>query len=318
LFGLSSVTNAPATATPLSSSTSNRLGHRIYSACDRYRRQLLCGIRKANDDPSVNINLSLDHHEHSSLFPSIDYATPVIARTIKAELVSLPAVAGTAELSAILPPHLSSLYASPSQLHRPAADVKPARRAFLCSANEYHLLLRRMNERGMLSFTQQPVCVNGLFGVPKDGDAIRLIIDCRPVNALLVPSPKVALPTPDLIAQFNIAADAPLFAAKVDLDNAYHRIRMPAAWHPYFALPPIRASDIGGIIGYGNDAIVYPCCSTLPMGFSHAVYLAQAAHEYIVDTRVPLLRANDRISHVADRTLDRMRHSIYIDDLNLY
>ena len=196
--------------------------------------------------------------------------------------------------------------------------MKPARRAFLCSANEYHLLLRRMNERGMLSFTQQPVCVNGLFGVPKDGDAIRLIIDCRPVNALLVPSPKVALPTPDLIAQFNIAADAPLFAAKVDLDNAYHRIRMPAAWHPYFALPPIHASDIGGIIGYGNDAIVYPCCSTLPMGFSHAVYLAQAAHEYIVDTRVPLLRANDRISHVADRTLDRMRHSIYIDDLNLY
>ena len=111
LFGLSSVTNAPATATPLSSSTSNRLGHRIYSACDRYRRQLLCGIRTTNDDPSVNINLSLDHHEHSSLFPSIDYATPVIARTIKAELVSLPAVAGTAELSATLPPHLSSFSA---------------------------------------------------------------------------------------------------------------------------------------------------------------------------------------------------------------
>ena len=54
---------------------------------------------------------------------------------------------------------------------------------------------------------------------------------------------------------------------------------MPAAWHPYFALPPVKAGDIGSDIGYGSDTLVYPCITTLPMGFSHAVYLAQAAHE---------------------------------------
>jgi len=87
------------------------------------------------------------------------------------------------------------------------------------------------------------VCVNGLFGVAK-GDAIRLIIDCRPVNALLVPSPHVALPTPDLITKFHVPLDQPLFAAKVDLSDYYHRIKMPAAWHPYFALPAVRLNHL--------------------------------------------------------------------------
>src|SRR6476660_6798045 len=102
-----------------------------------------------------------------------------------------------------------------------------------------------MHHGGMLSYTTTPMCVNGLFGVAKDGDSIRLIIDCRPANALLVPSPHVALPTPDLITKFHVPLDQPLFAAKVDLSDYYHRIKMPAAWHPYFALPPVKAGDIG-------------------------------------------------------------------------
>jgi hypothetical protein len=199
----------------------------------------------------------------------------------------------------------------------------------------------------MISFTDSPLVVNGLFGVDKDnGESIRLIIDARPVNSMFIPSPPVSLPTPDLVAALNVPQGTTLYAAKVDLDNFYHRISLPEVWWPYFALPPIRASDLG-LAGYDPCTLVYPCCKTLPMGFSHSVFLAQAVHEHIIDTKVPLLCRESRIvrqpfdigtadtvviphsqslplctsqlqSPTGDFDVDRMRHSVYIDDLNIY
>ena len=75
--------------------------------------------------------------------------------------------------------------------------------------------------------------------------------------------------------------------AKVDLDNYYHRIRTPAWMHSYFALPPVRAADVGRGDEYGPDAMVYPCCTTLPMCWSHSAFL-EAVHEHLLDTRTQL------------------------------
>ncbi|KAL0630595.1 hypothetical protein Q9L58_010558 [Maublancomyces gigas] len=208
--------------------------------------------------------------------------------------------------------------------------------------------MTRMIDRDMISFTDKPLAVNGLFGVDKDnGASIRLIIDARPVNSMFIPSPPVSLPTPDLVAALNVPQGTTLYAAKVDLDNFYHRIRLPEVWWPFFALPSIRAADLG-ISGYAADAVIYPCCKTLPMGFSHSVFLAQAVHEHIIDTKVPLLEREARVirqpfdplsaatvvpsigspplplctsalaSPTGDFDLSRMRHSVYIDDLNIY
>jgi hypothetical protein len=171
---------------------------------------------------------------------------------------------------------------------------------------------------------------------------------------MMIPSPPVSLPTPDLIAQMNVPRGTTLYAAKIDLDNFYHRLRLPEVWWKWFALPAVRVSDLGIDIGggYAADSLVYPCCKTLPMGWSHSVFLAQAIHEHLIDTRVPLLKRADRIirhakdgdativqlkhgtrghvyeavtlctstlpSPVGDFDINRMRHSIYIDDLNLY
>ena len=301
---------------------------------------------------------------------AISAATP--AKNISASLVSLPAVAGTADMLSVLPPHLAAVYAQPQSLLLPPVVPLVRRRAFLCEPDQYVLLLKRMIERDMIAFTDQPLAVNGLFGVDKDnGAAIRLIVDARSVNSMFVASPPVSLPTPDIIASLNVPHGTQLYAAKVDLDNFYHRIRLPPQWWPFFCLPAVRAGDIGAI-GYDADAMVHPCCKTLPMGFSHAVFIAQAAHEHIIDTRVPLLRREARLvrapydasqaasvmlpcSHVShmghaqhmgtcevhdcitrgvgnavplcvstlpsptgDFEINRMRHSVYIDDLNLY
>ena len=333
----------------LQPSTIHRCHSRVYHACARFRRHSSGDGSSPIDDSSIYNHLDLIN---SNGGPSGLTMSSAPSRRIIADVVSLPSVAGTAELLNVLPPHLSSVYSDPTRLLQPPSTRSPTRplvrrAAFMCDRNEYIKLIRRMMDRGMISFTQSPMVVNGLFGVDKDGGAsIRLIVDARPVNSMFIPSPAVNLPTPDLVASFNVPRGTTLHAAKVDLDNFYHRIRLPPQWWPYFALPAIDSSSLC-LQSFPAGTLVYPCCTTLPMGFSHSVFLAQSVHEHIIDTRVPLLRRCDRIvrhsvdtqqvdpggtppvpvlqlatsllpSPSTDLNIDRLRHSVYIDDLNLY
>ena len=152
--------------------------------------------------------------------------------------------------------------------------------------------------------------------VPPSDGATRLVVDARPVNAVMAASPRVELPTPDLLSRLEVPEGATLFAAKADLDNYYHRIRIPGWMVPYFALPPVRAGDVGRGKDFGQDTMIYPCCTTLPMGWSHSAYLAQVAHEYQIASLSDLDPA-DRITKFADFRVDRPRYLVYIDDLIL-
>jgi hypothetical protein len=141
-----------------------------------------------------------------------------------------------------------------------------------------------------------------------------LIIDARPANSSFIDSPKVELPTPDILSDLQIEHNQNLFVAKVDLDNFYHRLRLPNWIRPYFALPPIRKCDVG--LGDSND-FVYPCCTTLPMGWSHSVFIAQSIHENILN-QSPHFPLTDRLNRQNDLLLNRVRHQVYIDDLNIF
>lgn len=328
----------------LQPATIKRCHQRVYYACHRFRRgSIVSGDPSQCFDDSSLLN-DLDKFDHN--INDHGYSVPSPALTILSSKVSLPQHAGTSDLMSVLPPHLQVVYSKPQLLLHPPCVKLVHKKAFMCSHGEYLLLLQRMISRDMIAFTTTPKAVNGLFGVDKDGGAsMRLIIDARPVNSMFIPSPPVSLPTPDVIAQFDVPQGTTLYAAKVDLDNFYHRLRLPEVWWPYFALPPIRAGDLS-LSCYPANTIVYPCCKTLPMGFSHAVFIAQAVHEHIIDTKVPLLRRHDRIirhvldpsivatvthdnqqlplctsqlpSPATDFTINRMRHSVYIDDLNIY
>ena len=251
----------------------------------------------------------------SSLTPytALTSSIPLVAASI-----SLPASAGSADLLDLLPPDLAATYSDPALLLQlPAPRPSRSRSLHRVPYSEWCLLVRRMLPLGMLSFTADPRCVNGVFAVPKDGDAQRLIIDARPCNLHMRPSPHVSLPTPDLFAQLQPLPNQPeLYFGKIDLDNFYHRLRLPEWLRPWFALPRVRAGDVGLVDGFEPSAWVYPCCATLPMGWSHSVFVAQAAHERFLYTRTGL-RPQDRIHAAADFRVDRLRHAPYIDDLVL-
>ena len=253
---------------------------------------------------------------------------------ITASKVSLPQAAGTADLMALLPPALQAIYSSRrSLLWDPTVDEPrddpPPKPILYASHSEYVALVKRMYAAGMVAFTAHPKAVNGVFGVPKDGGAsIRLIIDARPANALFKTPPKVQLPTPDVIAQMRVSPQRPFYTAKVDIDNFYHRLECPAWLQPYFALPPICVSELDRpdvTRQFGAIATVYPMCTTLPMGWSHSVYVAQSAHEWLLDSELAgVLPAGDRIgafnSGFTDYHLNgqRIMHAVYIDDLSIF
>ena len=175
----------------------------------------------------------------------------------------------------------------------------------------------------MISFTESPHAVNLVFETVKPDGSIRLIVDARPANTFFVPPPRVCLPTPECLSQLLLAPDQDLFVAKTDLDNFYHRIKLPLWLHTYFALPGIRVRELdesvrrdGGLGTHSMDAIVFPCLMSLPMGWSFSVYLAQLAHEYIMYTS-GVFSPHRSLTH-ADKSpwsLDGVRHLVYIDDV---
>lgn len=251
-----------------------------------------------------------------------------------AHRVALPSSLHIVPLVNVLPPEMAARYAhappatgpasTPPSLLRSAADVwtldqtaplKPAR--VVGSRSEYCKLVHRMLQQGMLSFTANPKAVNGVFTVGKDAESDRLIIDAQPANRLFIDSPHVSLPDPSHLVQLRVPEGSLMFVGKSDLSNYYHHLGLPEWMQPYFALPPLTAVELTSL---GLDPTMnHPMCVTLPMGFSHAVLLAQSCHEHVVYSS-GALRREDGLLRLSspDVTSDRAVHGIVIDDFFLF
>jgi hypothetical protein len=242
------------------------------------------------------------------------YSKSTTAVPLVADRVALPDVAGAVDLLGALPPSVASYYESPRDCvrHDDTPTTAPRARVF-GSRREYIKLLQRMAAVGMLTYTTTPKVVVGLFGVEKDDGMIRLIVDGRPTNAVFESPPHVDLPTPDLFARLEVPAGKRLLVAKTDLSDFFFRFRIPSWMHAYFALPAVRADEIGMQSEYGS-VMIHPCLAVLAMGWSHSVFVAQSAHEHLLNTATRL-QPCDRITQSSDLRLDRPRHALYVDDL---
>jgi len=250
--------------------------------------------------------------------PTATYAFTTDAVELTAADVALPPDTGSVDLLQVLPPDIAAIYAEPNpELFRPLEDQTAAPKAHLVrSTQDYAAIIRRMFSLGMVRFVVHPEVVNGCFGAPKSDGKIRFVVDGRPAKAVFVPCPHMEMTSPDQLARLEVPAGQVLHVAKADLDNMFHRIRVPDWMVPYFGLPAVRAADVGVGDDFGDDTMVHPCCTTLPMGWSHSAYLAQVAHEHVISTHTTLAPA-DRITRHNDFQVDRTRHSVYIDDLGI-
>jgi hypothetical protein len=235
-------------------------------------------------------------------------------------------------MTKVLPPELSQVYASElagsallrSAPERASLDVAaPLHRPRVAgSRSEYVRLVGRLLHCGMISWTSQPRAVNGVFTVGKDADSDRLIIDAQPANRCFVDCPPVELPDPSHLVQLQVPSGAQLFVGKSDLSNFYHHIGLPAWMQPYFALPSLTPEELASLgAPAGTSGPLHPMCVTLPMGFSHAVFLAQQVHEHLVyNGPTPVLRREHSVlSMLSPQVTARSAlHGIVIDDFFLF
>ena len=293
------------------SSLSRRLRDQVLAAADDYVGRLEPEAGSSCDGP-------LDFPSFRSDLELV-YASKHCAVPLVAERVALPQVAATADLVSLLPSEVASRYMNPRSLLKPSvdpADVPKVRSKV--SSDVLLKLVKRLHGIGMVTFLRRVHVVNGIFGVKKDIDKIRLILDARPANAHFVEPPKVELCTPDLISRLVASTPLPVYVFKMDQDNFYHRFRLPGWLVPYFAIPAVRAGDLGPEVyekfGFGPEEHVFPCFLTLPMGWSHSVYVAQTAHLHFISSESDFREA-DMITSDNDFALDRPRHGLIIDDL---
>ena len=220
------------------------------------------------------------------------------------DLVSLPpdGVAGQASFLELIPESVREFYAEEEALVR--AEPEKAPKPFMgVASGKYKDLIKKLVLNGLVALQDRPPkIVNGVFAVPKDTSKHRLIIDARPANSLLVDPPETKLPNPGQLAELSFQDKGPLFVCKSDMDNCYHRLRMPEFLHQYFGLPPVT----------GDGRKMWPVVRVLPMGWSHSVYISQAIHEELV--RGAGLDARDSFHHSESVEVGGMRHGEYIDD----
>jgi hypothetical protein len=271
--------------------------------------------------------------------------------SFKAEHVSLPSapVEGTL-FTELLPTDDRQRYLDKQEMLGPwvgrlFADAKELVRGAVYMGlphDEYLKLVMRLHGLHMLRFIPTATVkeVNGLFGVYKDvGDedagvppVIRLIFDGRRANCHFVNPPPVQLPHPCRLAELTLQEGQVLVGGKLDLKDYYHHLRVPDWLVPYLGLPAVSVRELlatGGDAlllqqletavqqGLPLDTMVHPALTTLPMGWSHSVYVAQRVHTHLLHSR-GALPAVEEISPSRGLSGVTDCHSVYVDDLGVF
>ena len=136
-------------------------------------------------------------------------------------------------------------------------------------------------------------------------------------------APRIRLPSPSHLAQLQ--AQGEIAVAKCDLSNFYHQLVLPEWIRSYFALPALTPGERASLASCHDlpssvrralrraGPRLFPCCVTLPMGFSHSVFLAQCVHEHVVYS-YSCLSPRDNLLNLASPVIDRTLHALYVDD----
>ena len=282
--------------------------------------KLLLGVEMDNlpikDDSRIDQELRNITNENLVLHQITYGAAAQEVVPLKAELVDLPDKAGTVDLVDYLPPHLKSLLENEEAFALKEVRTKRPnlRKMNAAEQEEYEKLILRMVDCGMVQLSSEaPKETCSVFCVSKaDSNLQRLIINAQRTNCWFEEPPKTRLPNLEMLAQAR-AKKVRLFAAKYDLSNFYHFLKLPAWLRKFFCLPKI-SSETARKLGF-SDSEIQPMLVTLPMGWSFSVFLAQAAHEFILKKAGVL---ESEFLHFGARDFSKKVFLVYIDDFVLF
>ena len=247
--------------------------------------------------------------------------------------VALPSVRGeTVELIPLLPEEMKEYYAEADNwVTRNRGDLTLGRSKDQVDPEAVTDLYLAAWRGGTLSFRsvkqiatddKGDLLLNGHFKVPKGDGRFRLITDLRTANRHFPPPADPSLPNPDALVRWmrwagQYAKDrfGPGRGIKIfkrDIDNFYHRLAVPEWLVSHQAVRVLSDQEIQdlqqkGVTDVNKDNRV-ACVSTLAMGNSHSVTLAQSVMRELV--RKALLRTAPWVSQ-------EIRIFVYIDDVSV-
>ena len=162
--------------------------------------------------------------------------------------------------------------------------VDPALRG---SPKLYADFCRKLDASGLIEFRETFTEQVGAFTVWKKSGKQRLVIDARLANLHFGVPEKVSLATGATFANIEVDSGPPLEVGGVDIADAFYHLELIPELRGFFALPGVRAGDVGCSMVNGKKinetSKIYPCLKVVPMGWTHALWLCQAAHEHIVN-----------------------------------
>lgn len=240
---------------------------------------------------------------------------------VKSQLIALPDVSLHAGVfTDFLPPSIAAMYMNENNFltkdkgrweKAKNFDLKP-----FMSEKVYVEILVRMFDVKMITFLDvgKVEIRNGVQAVWKSDGAQRLIIDGRPANVVLEDPPKSWLPHPMMNERLLLNNNEVLRCCKLDLDNYYHRLRVPIWMHTILGMPDVKTQLLPAwVVEAANISTmdkVTPVVLSLPMGLSHSVYIAQEVHLHMI-------RSNPRLDLEPNGVIgchDSVVSNVYIDD----
>ena len=152
----------------------------------------------------------------------------------------------------------------------------------------YGQFVKDLYEKGMLSFTAQPLEIVPPFFVRKKNGRLRLILDCRAVNLRFKRPPPLALGAGTSWAQVSLPVGEKLFVAQSDIKDYFYSLALPAELQRYFCMPAVSLSMLQAL-GISDDldmhcdseGLVFPMLRVIPMGWSWAMWLSQRVHQHL-------------------------------------
>ena len=146
----------------------------------------------------------------------------------------------------------------------------------------YLNFVKELSARGLASFHLSSFVreFTGTFFVKKKDGRLRLVLDARRSNCHFVTPPATDLATGASIGDIQCDRSRSVYVGHVDISNAFYTLALPIEWRRYFALPGVKAGDVGVPEVTGRpvppSTIIYPCISVVPMGWSHATFWCQS------------------------------------------
>ena len=223
--------------------------------------------------------------------------------TLEQVLPGLPSEKHGASINVldVLPEEFQEVLRHPEELVDPNPEGEVPRPKVHCTDEEWPLIVKAMMDRKLVAPVEhyprigRHRMVNGAFGVVKPDKftasgkkVLRLIMDLRSTNHFMkqIPGDTASLTGAATFQRMVVEESDQLLVSGEDRTAAFYLFELPPAWAEFMVLEkPVRRGDVG-LQGNPEEEVLVGL-RVLPMGWSSAVGIMQAAHRTIA-LRSPL------------------------------